>query len=203
MERGGNVLSGTYLHRGEAMNRNVEVELAKPVVFIGEAPSRQHPRQRIPQRPERSSRRIISMLGIPWWQFRGRFGWVNLLPRWPGKQGKGDAFNEEAALIEAQTIVDHLWGKRGSTVLFLLGLRVAEAFGVSRAFLDGSVYRMAGGEATYITFPHPSGASRWWTDKKNREAAAALMRRWMVESGEWPAKELERTIERHGWKRVA
>jgi hypothetical protein len=185
------------------MNRNVEVELAKPVVFIGEAPSRQHPRQRIPQRPGRSSRRIVSMLGTTWPEFRKRCGWVNLLPRWPGKQGKGDGFDEAAALVEAQAIVDHLWEKRGSTVLFLLGLRVAEAFGASRSFFDGSVYRMAGGEATYITFPHPSGVSRWWNAKANREAAAAMLRRWVEAPGEWPAKDLEATIERHGWKRVA
>lgn len=91
---------------------------------------------------------------------------VNLLRRWPGDQGKGDAFPIARARRAA--------GKfKPAGVVLLAGKRVAEAFGERRAYFEW--FDLRGARAAVI--PHPSGISHWWNEPANVARAAAFMRR--------------------------
>lgn len=91
---------------------------------------------------------------------------ANLLPSFPGKRGKGDAFPMGPAREAAQREAI------GGRVVVLLGRKVAEAFG-----LKGLPYlqwcRHRGGRVVVV--PHPSGVNRWWNEAANVAAAREVL----------------------------
>jgi hypothetical protein len=95
---------------------------------------------------------------------------VNLLSKYPGPAaGKGDLFPLHRARRAARVI------DLATAPVVLVGLRVAEAFGVEhpRHFQRCEV---RGRPA--IVVPHPSGVSTWWNDPRNVEAGRAEVLAW-------------------------
>lgn len=90
---------------------------------------------------------------------------INLLDRWPGKAGKGDAFPMRKAKKAAKNL------ELDGVVLFA-GKGVAQAFGhVGLYFEWGTI-----GPAKIATIPHPSGVNRWWNDPANVARASEFLR---------------------------
>lgn len=130
-------------------------------ILVGEAPSRDT--EGLPPFSGRSGARLEELLGRP---LRERFVVVNVLGRWPGRQGseKGSAFPTAT---------------RGGV---LLGQAFAAALGVhwtSQRYLRWEWLRdhdgMFGVE-TYAVLPHPSGVNLWWNDPANVERARRFLR---------------------------
>lgn len=95
---------------------------------------------------------------------------VNLLRRFPGKEGKGDAFPAAAARKSAARMLP---GLAGRPIVLLAGKRVAAAFGVRRLEYFRE-FRLGASPAAII--PHPSGVNRWWNDAGNRRRASLFLR---------------------------
>jgi len=105
--------------------------------------------------------RIWEPAGLTEDEYRKIFDRRNLLSRWPGKNGKGDAFPMPAARRAAKRIeVD------GRTIV-LAGRNVAAAFGICVPFLVEYWER----GAIWHVFPHPSGVNLWWNDPENKRMA--------------------------------
>lgn len=100
-------------------------------------------------------------------RLRETFVLRNVLPAFPGKAGKGDAF--PAAF--ARTNAARMRLPRGLPVL-LMGRGPARALGVAAPYLVGTVLR--GRRAVVV--PHPSGVNRWWNDPANAARATAVLR---------------------------
>ena len=139
-------------------------------LLIGQAPSRLGD----PAKPctGRFMRFLCGVAGVSTLAYLRAFERRNLLPAWPGKSGKGDAFPMEEARAAAAGM-----DVRGRTVV-CCGRKVAGAFGVRAGFLsetekDG---------AAFVVLPHPSGVNRWWNSRSNRRRARRLLRRLIASS---------------------
>jgi len=131
--------------------------------IVGQAPGR---RGGPPLRGPCGARlaRLAGLSGVD--ELARRHELANLLPRFPGKRGKGDAFPPAEARRAAHGV------RPKHRDVLLLGRHVARAFGVDRPFFewwDLGRWRVA-------VVPHPSGVSRWWNDSANRARAAAFLR---------------------------
>lgn len=112
-------------------------------------------------------RRLARLAGFgSFVELRQRAKLVNLLDRFPGKNGRGDAFPMIAAIETASAMKP-----RG--VVLLAGKNVAAAFG-----FDGAEFFewRRRGTTRFAVIPHPSGLSRWWNDPFNVTRAAAFLR---------------------------
>lgn len=151
-------------------------------IFIGQAPSRDgDPDRPLTGRPGRRLAELASMDPIEFYLSTVR---VNLLPRYAGANGQGDAF----PLIEARRHAIELVTELDGRAVVFVGRRVAEAFGCRRGwFRWARDYVSAGGrvvEIRYAVIPHPSGRNRFWNDRRNvREASAFLSELMGAESG--------------------
>lgn len=91
----------------------------------------------------------------------------NVIPRYPGRQGGGDAFPMREARRYAEQMLPMI---EDHSVVFV-GKGVAEAFGRKGEWCrwyEGSLYDWA-------ILPHPSGRNRWYNDQKNRWTAESFM----------------------------
>jgi uracil-DNA glycosylase len=132
------------------------------VTFVGQAPSRtSDPRQPL---SGRSGRFLADLLGVGMETFL-RYRRVNLLDRWPGKNGKGDAFPVAKAAKRRF---------RGRVVV--LGLKTASALGLEPAYFSPQT----GLNAVFVVVPHPSGVNRWWNSSKNRQTARRSVRSFVL-----------------------
>lgn len=107
------------------------------ILFVGQAPSRDTDGQ--PPFTGRSGRKLAKLCGISHAEFLNAFELVNLLERWPGKSGKGDAF----PMAEARLVAASL-DFRNRPLVVLVGRNVARAFDAAdvayfKAFLLGRV----------------------------------------------------------------
>lgn len=98
---------------------------------------------------------------------------MNLLDKFPGKEGKGDVFPIEEARKGAIELL--MTGAFATAPVVLLGENVARAFN----FRPGSyplLRLMPCGVSRHgLAFcPHPSGVSRWWNEPANVEQARAF-----------------------------
>lgn len=109
---------------------------------------------------------LCGVAGISRTRYLRAFERMNLLPAWPGKSGKGDAFPIEEARQKAAEI--DMTGR----VVVVCGQRAATAFGIKAAFLE----RVEQQGAVFYILPHPSGLNRWWNDLENRRRAGRLVR---------------------------
>lgn len=113
----------------------------------------------------RSGARLRKLLCCPAEEdFRARFDSFNVLPKWPGKAGKGDRFPHRIAKSIASRI------RFCSGPVLLLG-GAAGAFGVSSWF---EWEMLASGDTSDVwgcALPHPSGVNRWWNEADNKERA--------------------------------
>jgi uracil-DNA glycosylase len=104
------------------------------------------------------------------------FDLANLLDKWPGKQGKGDAFDMDAAREAAADLTLKLQTAEEPRFVLLMGRKVERAFGWSGlTYLDDNVWH--GNDV--ILFPHPSGVNLWWNELDNRTAARKTIR-WVL-----------------------
>lgn len=107
--------------------------------------------------------RLARLAGMPGHrELRRRARLVNLLPAWPGKSGKGDAFPLREARDRARRL------RTRGTVL-LAGRVVAAAFGLA----DAEYFEPRG---RFHVIPHPSGVSHWWNDPANVRRARRFLR---------------------------
>lgn len=142
-------------------------------MIIGQAPSRDSN----PAHPisGRCGKKLADLIGVSVEEFLVGFERHNLLDRWPGKAGKGDAFPIDKARRKAVDFL--LRGVFLDRRVVLLGENVASTFGLDPAKLRPlrwqGVYTAPG-----LAFcPHPSGVNRWWNEPGNVEAARRFWRR--------------------------
>lgn len=124
----------------------------------------------------RSGAFLAELMGIPFKHYLDRFQRVNLLDEWPGKTGKGDAFDLAAAVVRANEIKIGFKTRRPPYVL-MLGRNVARAFGINALgldFFEGWISRA--GTAFYL-LPHPSGINLFWNEPSNMRMAKMFLRR--------------------------
>jgi uracil-DNA glycosylase len=98
----------------------------KKILFVGQAPSRDT--EGGPPFSGRSGRRLASLCGLAHSDLPKMFDLANLLDRWPGKAGKGDAFPLEEARAGAARL-----DLSGRPLVVLVGRNVARAFGAGGA----------------------------------------------------------------------
>ena len=141
----------------------------RPLLVVGQAPGR---------RPcggvllGRSGSLLAACAGLPLHEWAARVERVNLLPRWPGANGKGDHF----PLDEAQTAAGRLGTRMRARRVVLLGRGVARAFGANDLHPHFEWWRDDERDCWLALCPHPSGVNLWWNDQSNRERAAAFWR---------------------------
>ena len=108
-------------------------------------------------------RRLAGLCGLTLDEFLAAFDTINVLERFPGKQGKGDAFPiKEARLCAAEINTEKY------DLILLAGKNVAAAFG----WVDAQYMEW---RERFVVIPHPSGVNRWWNDPRNMGS----MRRFM------------------------
>lgn len=130
------------------------------MVIVGQAPSKGADQIAL---GGRSGARLRKLLGCSdEAEFRARFDVLNILPKWPGKAGKGDRFPTATARAIARRL-----RFRSSRVL-LLG-KAADAFGVEEWFKWAAIDLLGG---SVCAVPHPSGVNRWWNEPSNMAVAA-------------------------------
>lgn len=145
--------------------------MSEKIILIGQAPGRRGD----PAEPLKS-KRLAKLCGISMKKYLETFERINLIKEWPGKQknGKGDAFPEKLAALNAAWLLPKLEARK---VIFL-GLNVARAFASPRE--DFFVWFELGGffqktEAAIV--PHPSGVNHFWNERANRLAAQRFLRK--------------------------
>jgi len=117
--------------------------------------------------------RLAVLFGLSVAEYAIIFERVNLLPKFPGKKGKGDAFDRRNAAIAARNIkIGFRMSSRPFSIL--LGRNVAEAFGFEYRPLGVQRHHELG---HLVFLPHPSGINRWWNEPENVWRAKKLLRR--------------------------
>ncbi len=117
-----------------------------------------------------SGRRLALLCGVDHAAFLAAFERRNLIDHYPGKLGKGDAFDKVAARFAACNLTARLGQRR--TVL--LGGNVARAFHFDHPVLTW--VDEVGDDALVALCPHPSGVNRWWNDPRNVRRARRFWR---------------------------
>ncbi len=136
------------------------------VMIVGQAPGRSRGSALPLEGP--SGDRLARLAGMSGHDdLRRRATLVNLLPGFPGKSGKGDAF----PLPEARLAAFRMRLGRGRVLL--AGKAVARAFGLQvLPYFRWTRHR----RAWLAVIPHPSGVSHWWNEPRNVRRARRFMR---------------------------
>jgi len=137
------------------------------LLLLGQAPGRNGDSRRPLE--GRIGRRLAALGGLSFEEYLERTERTNLFDEWPGKNGKGDAWDAKEARRLADLSKPSLNGRR---VIFV-GRNVASAFGCSD--LPWLSWRKLSG-AKVAVIPHPSGIVLWWNDERNREDASVFLR---------------------------
>lgn len=133
-------------------------------MLVGQAPSRDTDGR--PPFTGRSGRRLAELAGVTYEDLPRVFELRNVFDRWPGRDGRGDAFPAREARRRASGMVIDC-----ERVVFV-GVATARAFGVIGAE-PASWFSWRGVVAAVV--PHPSGICRWWNDPRNVDAARRLL----------------------------
>jgi uracil-DNA glycosylase len=144
-------------------------------LLLGQAPSRESD----PDVPlgGRSGAALAALAGLA--DLRDAFDVENLLPEWPGKNGKGDRF----PIVEARMrLLDLVARERDRERVICVGKNVARAV-LPRSrqecfrWYDSPLFwpRIA-------VVPHPSGINLVWNDPNARERASKFLRAAAAES---------------------
>jgi hypothetical protein len=140
------------------------------LLFVGQAPNKEGGRDAMAGGA--AFRRFGSVMGLDadeWLWFVRR---INLLNRYPGKEGKGDMF----PMDEAKRAVRRIFPCLERTAVLLVGRNVAQAANVTGDYLSWRPLDFGVKNACAI-LPHPSGINTWWNDRNNvRELDAFLYR---------------------------
>jgi hypothetical protein len=145
--------------------------MSRPL-FVGEAnPRSSHPRMALFPWPRNSAGgRLAALLDVTAREYLMLFERVNLFPSPPS------AWSTVAAARAAGTV---LGGFPDTTLVLMLGARVAAAFGMADLPLWHSRMRQRSRVRTrFVRLPHPSGRSRTWNDPVAQRALRRTLRRW-------------------------
>ncbi len=156
------------LHEVDNFGMYLEHVKDVPLLLIGQAPGKGDggPLE------GRIGKRLAALAGISQEEYVERTERMNLLPHYPGENGKGDAFDPEEAARRALALMGEIKGRR---VLFL-GRSVAQAFGFGKKDLPILTWLKSPSlDADVAVMPHPSGIVHWWNDEDNREAASQFL----------------------------
>ena len=142
-------------------------------VFIGQAPSRRgDPTKPLTGSPGRKLADLASMTPMEFYLSTVR---TNVLPRYVGAGGGGDAFPMTDARSRAVEMAAELDGR----VVVFVGRRVAEVFGYKRLWFDWEEGNFSVGHLLVwcrrAVMPHPSGRNRFWNDPRNVQDARSFM----------------------------
>lgn len=138
------------------------------VLLVGQGPGRSaKPGARAFDGPGLSGERFPKLLGVTRVEFLNRVETVNLLERFSGKCGKGDAFDLGWANLRACQLMN-----RRRTIFLLAGYNVARAFGIRTRYFERVDFC---NHTTMYVVPHPSGINRWWNDFNNVETARKFL----------------------------
>lgn len=147
-------------------------------LIIGQAPA-QHDDPSMPI-TGRTGRRLADLMGIPFEQYLCTFDRANLLDRWPGKHGPGDAFPKVEALSGGVSLWNRYLYDMNCTYdwVLLLG-RSVERIMFRRPPGPWLKWELILPQAMNMAvIPHPSGVNRWWNDASNVEAARQFLTEW-------------------------
>lgn len=135
-------------------------------ILIGQAPSRTSD----PGEPlsGRSGERIAALCGLDLPTFLDTFERYNVLPYWPGKDGKGDRYTAAEIRHRAELIHSFIAGRK----VVILGVINARVLSVTWPMFS---FRPHCG-AQFAWSPHPSGINRWWNDLLNVSLAESFWR---------------------------
>lgn len=143
-------------------------------LVVGEAPSRWMEENRVTIPLPLARRELAALAGLIPPKFDELFEFINVFDKWPGKQGKGDAFPLTEARVAAAKLLPTFAGRK----VILLGTRVAKAFYLDARTLlqfgywEWTVPDGSRSEVCEIAIcPHPSGVNTWWNKPENRVAA--------------------------------
>ena len=141
----------------------------QPFLIVGQAPN-QHGDPRRPLEGKLGEQ-LCHLFGCSWDEYCRHTQRFNVLPGWPGKQGKGDKFPRHLAQQNASRM---RWSFAGCSVLFV-GVATAALFGVKGPTLR---WKPCKEPLIYLAavLPHPSGINRWWNNPTHRRAATRFMR---------------------------
>lgn len=103
-------------------------------------------------------------------QLRDRFECINLLHWFPGKNGKGDAWDKEAGLSSAHELI--MSGRLVQRNVVLLGKNVAEAFRFKK---DPFKWYLSGDITCFAWIYHTSGIVRQYNDTANVVKAGRIL----------------------------
>lgn len=148
--------------------------MRKPL-FVGQSPAQDGD----PWRPMtgRFMNFVLALTGWDQYSYRTRFDFVNLVDRFPGKSGKGDAFPMDEARWKANLLAWH--GDLDGRLIVCWGRSVARALQVNYA-VEFCYLNYSPGGRPYHLMPHPSGINQWWNDSSNRRLAADTLN-WIME----------------------
>ena len=96
----------------------------------------------------------------------------HLNTHYSGKRGKGDAFDHAKGNVNAADVLLDWRVER----IVLLGKNVARCFGFRDLPFLAEI-RIYG--RRFLIFPHPSGANRWWNERRNERRARQLLQRFL------------------------
>jgi hypothetical protein len=137
--------------------------------LVGQAPSRRGDPRKPLAGP--NGRKIARLAGMSYDELiacRRR----HLNPNYSGKRHKGDGFDDAKGYVNAADVLLDWRVER----IVLLGKNVARCFGLrDLPFL--AEMRIYG--RRFLLFPHPSGANRWWNERRNERRARRLLQRFL------------------------
>lgn len=141
-------------------------------ILIGQAPSRtSDPGEAL---SGRSGERLAALCGLDLPTFLDAFERHNVLPYWPGKDGKGDRYTPAEIRHRAELIASVIRGRK----VVVLGIINARVLSITWPMFW---FRPHCG-ALFAWAPHPSGINRWWNDVLNVSLAEAFWRELARES---------------------
>lgn len=145
------------------------VKQESPVLIIGQAPAaKDNPASPL---SGRSGRVIADLMGISLEEFLETFDRANLFNKFPGKNGKGDAFDARRAKRNAHLLANNNRIDEYKAII-ILGKNVAKALGYrSDEWLEWQKFS----RPWVVVIPHPSGINHWWNDKRNRKVAKEFL----------------------------
>jgi len=139
-------------------------ETADRIVLIGQAPNRIGRDDVL----VRACARLALFADLRLDDLLGRTDRVNLFLVFPGKNGKGDSFNDKLARSRARRMTPGLFDRR----VILLGRRVARAFDFRESVFTFHLHH----GADIAMMPHPSGINPFYNDSANRRRAGKFLR---------------------------
>ncbi len=188
--------------------------MSEPVeaILIGQAPARSSRPGAWPLEG-RCGERLARLAGLSCYdELAAVFAVANLLPRWPGKEGKGDGFPRRRAARAARRM-HRVLGEEEWPRVVLLGRNVAGAFGLAGApflrwfepttgapsprarrrpraawyeegcwLVPEELQPLVWPDSRWAVIPHPSGVNHFFNDPRSTILASAFLRKLVYEA---------------------